>query len=117
MRPPFVFADMSPIAGILLVLATVLLSGLMWVVMFAATGILDRRERRRAEELAPVGKEGRVIIVADTSFGIVRLEPEGDRVTEIKCKTAQGVVEKGARVRVTGYDRKARLYVVAPRGG
>lgn len=51
-----VFADMSPTAGIILVLVTVALCGVQWVVLFAVMSALDARERRKKRDKKPPSK-------------------------------------------------------------
>lgn len=115
MRPQIFFADIPPLAGILLVLATVALSGLMWAIFFAGSRLAEAHAARRAKAAETlVGKSGVIILVADTASGYVRLDEEGGASVQLRCRTENGVVEKGERVRVTGYDRNRRLHVVVP---
>ncbi len=52
------FADLSPAAGIFLVLATVALCAVQWVVIFAVMNALDARRRRRNRDEKPPSKRG-----------------------------------------------------------
>jgi hypothetical protein len=51
-----IFADISPAAGIILVLVTVALCGVQWVVLFAVMNALDARKRRKNRDGKPPSK-------------------------------------------------------------
>ena len=76
---------------------------------------LSETYARRRHEL--LGSVGEALYRIDHDFGMVFLRGERGEVFQVPCRTKEGSpIEKGAAVRLVGYNGRQQVFYVTPCG-